>query len=178
MKSQFTSGYQKQFFWNTAANNKASFANENGTISSEQALLGDSAADHASVEALAEAKKVLITIPNGVAAVELRFVAVGTANLDDILQLYMAATTDSITDHYRHFSQLTITLGTQTFTATQEFFDTIVPANEAWLSTIAEMSSSANHIGGYVFNTHGNNKLLIIASDLDNTSIDVHWKEV
>lgn len=175
MIGHLSESYVKQRYWQIAEDDKGVLAN---TLSVEQALLGASALDHASVEALADANKVLINLPNGTPAVELRFVSVGTENLDDILQLYMASSTDSITDHYRHFAQLTITLGTQVYTPTQEFHDTVVAANAEWLTTANDVSPANNTFGSYVFNTHGNNKLLVIASDLDNTSIDVHWRRL
>lgn len=169
MKAGEKESYLKQYFWQLG-----------GTITSQQALLGATALDHASVEALAAAKKVLIEVPQGWLAMELRFYGdiAATENTDDVVQLYAASTSDSNPDHYRHFAQLTITIGTQDNGTLYHFHDTIVPANEQWLSRCNEVSPANNTFGSYIINTHTHSRVLIIASDKDCTTIGVDYRKV
>ncbi len=153
------------------------FWRSGGTIKSQQALLGASALTHAAVETLDADKKVLINIPQGWLAMELRFFSDGSANVDDIVQLYIAATSDSKADHYRHFAQLTIIVGTQVY-GSNKFHDTITPANEQWITQNNEVSPANNTFGSYVLNTHAHNKILVIASDLDSTLVGVDYRKV
>ncbi|MHC4121947.1 MAG: hypothetical protein ACYSSI_00105 [Planctomycetota bacterium] len=166
MRQQQQEKYLAQYLWQAG-----------GTITTQQALLGASALTHAAVEALADANKVLIEIPQGWLAMELRFYSDAAANIDDIVQLYIAATSDSLPDHYRHFAQLTLIVGTQVY-GSYKFHDTVIPANEAWITRSNEVSPANNTFGGYVLNTHGNSKILVIASDLDSTTLGVDYRKV
>jgi hypothetical protein len=166
MKAGETESYLKQYFWQSG-----------GTITSAQALLGADALTHAAVEALAAAKKVLIEIPQGWVAMELRFYSDAAANTEDVLELYAASTSDSNPDHYRHFAQLTTLVGTQEY-GSNKFIDTITPANEAWLTRNNEISPANNTFGSYVLNTHGYSNILVIASTLNSTTFGVEYKKV
>ena len=166
MRAGETESYLKQYLWLAG-----------GTITTQQALLGASALTHAAVKVLAAAKKVLIDIPQGWLALELRFYSDASANVDDIVQLYIAATSDSQPDHYRHFAQLTIIVGTQVY-GSYKFHDTITPANEQWITRSNEVSPANNTFGSYVLNTHGNSRILVIASDLDSTLLGVDFRKV
>ncbi|MCK5610252.1 hypothetical protein KAR91_50735 [Candidatus Pacearchaeota archaeon] len=168
-RAQFTETYLEQKYWNTPSNN---------IISSQQALLQTTALTHAAIEALADTKKVLIDIPQGLVAMELRFYGNDSDNGTDNVELYMAATTDSKPDYYRHFAQLAIIAGTMVFATDLEFYDTITPANEAWLTAAAEVSPANNTFGSYAFNTHGNSKLLVTASSAINTNLYVQWRQM
>ena len=158
--------YLKQYFWQAG-----------GTITSAQALLGADALTHAAVKALAVAKKVLIEIPQGWVAVELRFYSDAAANTEDVLELYAAITTDSKPDHYRHFAQLTTLVGTQEY-GSYKFIDTITAAGEQWLSELRAVSPANNTFGSYPLNIHCHNKILVIASTLNSTTLGVEYKKV
>ena len=159
----YSEDYLKQYYWQ---------APDNNTITTQQAMLGATALDHDSVEDLADANKCLIEIPQGLVAMELRFYGDGTDGTDDVVQLYAEAGDD----HYRHFAQLTIVIGTQDYGSSYHFHDTITPANEAWISAAAEVSPANNTFGSYVFNAHAHSRILVIASDLDCTTIGVEWR--
>lgn len=161
---QFSETYLSQYYWQRG-----------GLITSEQALLGATALDHTSVvTTLAATKKVVITIPVGWAAMELRFFGdiSASADTDDVVQLYAEAGVD----HFRHFAQLTIVIGTQDYGTLYHFHDGITPANEAWMTTPAEASPANNTFGSYIFNTHAHSRILVIASDKDCTTIGVDYK--
>lgn len=167
MRNVFSESYEHHHFWQ---------APDNNLITVEQALLGATALDYDSVESLAIANKVLVEIPNGVVAIELRFFGdiSATADTDDVLQLYAIAGEDN----YRWFAQLTIVIGTQDYGTLYHFHDGITPANEAWIDTPAEASPGNNTFGSYAFNTYGHTKILVIASDLDCTTIGVEWRQI
>lgn len=158
--------YLKQYYWQPG-----------GSITVQQALLGASALTHAAVKSLADNKKVLIEIPQGWIALEMRFFSDGSADDVDVVQLYAAATSDSEPDHYRHFAQLTITVGTQVF-GSNKFHDTIAPATEQWLTRNNEVSPANNTFGSYVMNTHAHSRILIIASTRVSTTIGVEFRKV
>jgi len=162
MRQQYTENYLAQQVWRSG-----------GTITTQQALLGATALSHSAIKTLADAKKVLIDIPQGWVAMELRFYSDGAENVDDIVELYAEAGED----HYRHFAQLTIVVGTQNY-GSYHFHDIIIPANEAWMSRPNEISQANNTFASYVLNTHCYSRILIIASDLDSSTIGVDYKRI
>jgi hypothetical protein len=150
------------------------FATYNGKITT-QADAGDYNATNrtdALVEALTEAKKVLIKPKNGTVSLELRFRSDGSALDDSIVQLFGAAGVD----HYIHMAQLTVTQGTQIDSGSIYFCDGITPANEIWITAASELTTTNNYIGRYVFNTHGYDRFWIVANDLDTTTLYVDWR--
>jgi len=158
--------YLPQFFWQSG-----------GEITAQQAMLGADALTHAAVRALASANKALIEIPVGWIALEFRFYSDGSENDEDVLELYAASTSDSKQDHYRHFGQLTTSVGTQEC-GSNKFIDTISPANEHWITRNNEISPANNTFGSYVMNTHGYSHILVIASTLNSTILGVEYKKV
>ncbi len=166
MRAGEKESYLKQYYWQAG-----------GTITSAQALLGAGALTHAAVEALAAAKKVLIEIPQGWLAMELRFYSDGSANVEDVLQLYAASTSNSNPDHYRHFAQLTTLVGTQEY-GSNKFIDTISPTAEQWMTRCNEVSPANNTFGSYVLNTHGHSNILAIVSTLGSTELGCEFKKV
>ncbi len=164
MRAGEKESYLKQYYWQSG-----------GTITVQQALLGASALTHAAVKALAN--KVLIKIPQGWLAMELRFFSDSAADTSDVLQLYAAASSDSKPDHYRHFAQLTNLVGTQDY-GSNKFIDTITPANEQWITRNNEVSPANNTFGSYVVNAHGHGNILVIVSTLNSTTIGVDFKKV
>ncbi len=161
-----TESFLKQYFWQSG-----------GTITVQQALLGASALTHDAVKALALANKVLIKIPQGWLAMELRFFSNGAADTSDILELYAASTSDSRPDHYRHFATLRNIIGTQEY-GTNKFIDTVAPTNEQWITRNNEVSPADNTFGSYVFNSHGYSTILVIASTLNSTILGIDFKKV
>ncbi len=166
MKSNESESYLKQYYWQSG-----------GTITVQQVLLGAAALTHAAVKTLAAANKVLIEIPQGWLAAELRFFSDGSNNDVDVIQMYAASTSDSKPDHYRHFGQLTITVGTQEY-GSNKFHDTIAPANEQWLTRNNEVSPANDTFGSYVMNAHAHSRILIIASTLVSTTLGVDFRKV
>ena len=164
MRSGTTETFLKQYFWQSG-----------GDITVQQAMLGSDALTHAAVKALAN--KVLIEIPQGWLAVELRFYSNSAENTSDVIQLYAASTSDSLPDHYRHFAQLTTLVGTQEY-GSNKFVDTITPSSEQWLTRNNEISPANNTFGSYVLNTHGNSHILAIASTLNSTTLGIGYKKV
>jgi len=166
MDSKDNESYLKQYYWD-----------DKGSITVAQALLGASALTHAAVKALAIANKVLIEIPQGWVAAELRFYSDSAADTEDILEIYTAATSDSLPDHYRHIAQLTNLVGTQVRDGSNKFIDTIVPVTN-WLTKNEAISPANNTFGSYVMNVHGYSHILVIASTLNSTTLSVEIKKV
>lgn len=172
MRQQFTEDYGAKYPWKLG-----------GTITTEQALLaGATGLTHAAVEALAAANKVIITVPDGWSAMELRFYSDAAADIDDIVELYAHANFEDsagngVVDHYRHFARLTIVVSAQVY-GSYKFHNTVTPADEAWITAADEVKVVAETFGSYVFNTHGHNKILVIASDLDSTLIGVEYRRL
>ena len=166
MRQQLQEKYLAQFFWQSG-----------GVITVQQALLGAAALSHAAVEALAAANKVLISIPVGWIAAELRFYSDGSANDEDVIELYAASTSDSNPDHYRHFAQLTTLVGTQEY-GSNKFIDTITPVSEHWMTRCNEISPANNTFASYILNTHGYSNILAIASTLGSTTLGCDYKKV
>ncbi len=165
MRAGENESYLKQNFWLLA-----------GEITVQQALLGAAALTHAAVEALADANKVLIQIPQGWLAEELRWYSDSAAGTVDVIELYAAATSDSKPDHYRHFAQLTLTVGTQE-KGSNKFHDTVV-AESNWLTNKGAVSPADNTFGSYVLNNHGHGHILAIASTKNSGTIGVEYKKV
>lgn len=165
MKAGEKESYLKQYYWKLG-----------GMITVQQAMLGADALTHAAVKALADANKVLIRNPQGWLAMEVRFFSDAAANVEDIIQLYAASTSDSKPDHYRHFAQLTTLVGTQVY-GSNKFIDTITPV-DMWLSRNKAVSPANNTFGSYVFNTHGHSHILAIVSTLTSTTVGFEYKKV
>ncbi len=157
--------YLKQYFWQSG-----------GSITVQQALLGASALTHAAVKALADANKILIDVPQGWLAEELRFYSDSAAGTVDVVELYAAATSDSQPDHYRHFAQVTLTVGTQE-KGSNKFHDTVVAVSN-WLTNKGAVSPANNTFGSYALNNHGHGHILAIASTLASTTLFCDYKKV
>lgn len=147
-----------------------------GSITTESSL-AVTGRDVATVDALAAAKTVKLSPPiPGPYAMLLRFRADGAADLDSDVELYAARGAD---DHYSRVATLTLDTGTQdTDTSTIHFIDEITPADEDLLYDGEEnIATGDNHIASYYCRTLGNDRFVVIASDLDSTTIyvDVCW---
>jgi len=179
MRQQLSESYLSHYYWHedgeigVAPYLETAYDGKITTQCASGDYDGDNRTD-ALVEALADAKKVLIKLPSGIVSVELRFRSDGSANDDSIIQLFAAAGVD----HYRNICQLTVTQGTQKHSGSIYFCDGVTPANEVWHTTVTELSGTGNHMGGYTFNTHGYDRLWIVANDLDTTTLYVDWKQL
>ncbi len=157
--------YLKQNFWRAG-----------GEITVQQSLLGASALTHAAVEALADANKVIIEIPQGWLASEFRFYSDSADNTSDVVEIYAASTSDSKPDHYRHVATLTLTNGTQEKDA-NTFIDTISAVSQ-WLTNKGAVSPADNTFASFAMNFHGHSHILAIASTLGSTTLGVEYKKV
>lgn len=147
----------------------------NGKITT-QADAGDyavTARDNTSVEALADAKKVIFYIPQGWVTFEIAYRSDGSDGDDSIVQVFIA----SGPDHYRHIDQHTIVQGTQIYSTGIYFVDTITSVGETWL-TDTRQPSPTNSIASYPVNCHKYDRVWIVANDLDTTTIYVDFKQV
>ncbi len=165
MRAGENESYLKQYYWL-----------DGGTITVQQALLGAAALTHAAVEALAAANKILIQVPQGWLAEELRWYSDSAAGTIDVVELYAASTSDSKPDHYRHFAQLTLTVGTQE-NGSNKFHDTVVAVSN-WLTNKGVVSPANNTFGSYVLNNHGHGHILAIASTKGSTTLSMDYKKV
>ncbi len=165
MRAGERESYLKQYYWQTG-----------GEITSAQALLGASALTHAAVKTLADIKKVIIEIPQGWLAAEFRLFSDSAADTEDVVELYAASTTDSEPDHYRHFATLTTKVGTQE-KGSNKFIDTINAVSN-WLTNKGAVSPADNTFASYAMNMHTHNKVLVIASTLNSTTLGVEYKKV
>lgn len=158
--------------------NKISFPakwNVAGSITSEHADLGITGRDVATVDALATAYIIKLSPPlPGPYAMLLRFRADGAEDLDSILQMYAARGND----FYHRVAQLTVVTGTgDTSTSTIHFVDTITPAEEDGHYDAEEQNRTDNRTAHYYCRVFGNDRFIILASDLDTTTVycDVTW---
>lgn len=147
-----------------------------GSITTESSL-AVTARDVVTVDALATAKTVKLVPPlPGPYAMLLRFRADGSADVDSVLELYAAR---EVGDHYSRAATLTILTGTQdTDTSTIHFIDEITPGNEDLIfAGVENIGTGDNHIASYYCRTLGNDRFIIVASDLDSTTVyvDVCW---
>lgn len=165
MDSRDKESYLKQYFWQ-----------DQGGITVQQTLLGASALTHAAVKVLADANKVLIEIPQGWVAAELRIYSDSAENTEDVIELYAAATSDSKPDHYRHFATLTTLVGTQD-RGSDKFIDTI-NADSNWLTNKGAVSPADDTFASYALNLHGHGHILAIASTLASTTLSIEVKKV
>jgi len=157
--------------------NKISFPSiwhEAGSITSEHIALAATARDVATVDALATAYTIKINPPlPGPYAMLLRFRSDGSNNDDSILQMYSAR---GSSDHYAFIGQLTVVQGQQLETGSIYFVDTITPATEDTIYD-GEEANNTDVIAHYYLRTLANDRFIIVASDLDTTTVycDVCW---
>lgn len=148
-----------------------------GSITTETAALAVTGRDVATVDALATAKTIKLSpaLP-GPYAMLLRFRADGAADLDSDLQLYSA---HGASDYYSRVATLDVVTGTQdTGVSTIHFIDEINPTNEDLIfGGIENIATGDDHIASYYCRVLANDRFIIIASDLDSTTVycDVVW---
>jgi hypothetical protein len=158
------------------ARSKLSFPsrwNVAGSITVQNAALGVTGRDVTTVDAIAAANTIKLSPPlPGPYAMMLRFRSDGSNNDDSVLQMY-AARGD---DHYNLVAQLTVVQGQQIQTGSIYFVDTITPASEDTLYDGEEFNAT-DTIAHYYIRTLANDRFILIASDLDTTTVycDVAW---
>ena len=162
MRQQNVEKYLARYYWL-----------DTSTITASQSLLGASALTHAAVLALSDTKKAIIEIPQGWIAFEMRFFSDSAANTTDVLQMYAEAGADN----YRHFGQLTLTVGTQVY-GDYTFHDTVVPAGIQWMTRSEAINPANNTFGSFVMNTHAHSRVLLIASTLGSTTLGAEYRKV
>jgi hypothetical protein len=130
--------------------------------------------DDAAVEALAAAKKIIIKLPPGIVSLELRARSDGSENDANVLQVFCAAGID----HYLWHDQLTFTQGTQLYSGSIYFADTLTSSGEQWLTDTRQISPTSDHVARNVMNVHGYDRIWIVASTLATTTCYVDWKQL
>ena len=141
---------------------------ELGSITVEQALLGATEKDHASVLVLPDGAGLLHMVEDGSIAYEWRFRTDGDEDDAPVLQLYRC----SGVDHFSHVAQLALVQGTQR-ASVGYFADGVTPTKEAWFDDTFSVQPTvkSNNIASYGLNVFGNNQFLFIASSLVVTTI-------
>lgn len=175
---ELSQSFREHTYWHKDGDTLKDGTLYDGKITSEYA--GDNSIptvterDDATVVALAAAKKIIIKPPNGTVTIALRFRSDGSADDNNVLQLF----TEAGVDHYGHLCLLTVQQGTQIYSTGIYFCDAVTPANEQWYTAVTELTTTSDHIGGYILNTHGIDSIWIVASDLVTTSLYVDWRIV
>jgi hypothetical protein len=141
------------------------------TTQADAADFAVTARDDAAVEALADAKKVLIKPPNGIVSLEFRFRSDGSENDQNVVEMFAAAGVD----HYRLIDQLTLDQGTQVFSGSIFFVDQIAQSGTEWITSPSPVSP-ANSIGSYVINRHAYDRFWFVASTLATTTLYIDWR--
>lgn len=134
--------------------------------------------DYATVDAIADANKKVITLDDGTVAIECRFRFDGTENDTNVFQVY-GMRGDS--DHYQRIGQVTVLQGTQDCSV-GHFGDELTLANDAWhneanVRTHVGVQTVTDEIGRLRLNTLGYKKILFVLSSLDasTTTCYVDW---
>ena len=129
-----------------------------GTLTAQgSALTTDKSA--ATVEALATTQCATLVAEDGSVALDIRVRGVMTDDDENVLTVY-AMRGDA--DHYTRIVVLTWTAGTQVYSGTNVFADTVAKANEKWPDTIKLVSDGANGIARAFLNTHGYRRFAFI----------------
>lgn len=192
-RQQYSESYLSRYRWHmhgedlpvTPAKGEAQ-ATYNGIITSAAAAgnFDVTHRDNASVEDLADAKKVIIKPPNGVVSIEFRFRFNGIDGDAHVLQKFLAAGDD----YYDLVDTLNIVQGTQQHTAGAAgtgiwFCDQVASASgEKWLTITTQLTDTSNHIGRDTQNMHGYDRIWFVASTLDvansGTTLYIDWKQL
>lgn len=150
--------------YSVAAVDGGSFSNVAG-ITSAQAAPGSTARSQASIDVLADSKKIVFDIDTWEAAL-LRVRSDGSENDSNVLQLYLGRQGD----HYFNIGQLTVLQGTQPGGNSTYLGDSVTPANEKALFDGEELSVT-DEMGLYFFKTMGFDRLVVIVSTLASTTV-------
>lgn len=145
-----------------------------GSITVEHAELGVTGKDVATVDGYFTGMTIKLIPPtNGPYAMLLRFRSDGAEDVDDILQMYAARGSD----FYSRIAILTTVVGTGDADGDNHFIDTISPSEEDGHYDAEEQNRTDNRTAHYYCRVFGNDRFIILASDLDSTTVycDVCW---
>lgn len=142
---------------------------EVGSITVQNAELGVTGRDVATVDAIAAANTIKIIPPTpGPYAMLLRFRSDGTTDDEDVLQMYAARGND----FYSRIAILTTLVGTgDTKTSTIHFIDTISPTEEDGHHDAEEQNRTDNRTAHYYCRVFGCDRFIILASTRTSTTI-------
>ena len=149
-----------------------------GSITVTNGVLAVTARDETSVDALADANKVIYEVGEGVPALEFRFRTDGSDGDDTVLEVYAKPKTggsNESPEHYTRIGTLTMIQGTQDSNS-EHFIDEITVSNAEWPSGPTAITTT-NEIGRVLCNTYGYEKLVFVASTRDTTTIYVDVKK-
>lgn len=152
----------------------------NGLItasSADNTDFGENLNDDNLIAAITATKKALILPKNGTVALAIRFRVNGTEGDSNIVQILAA----SGVDYYTKIAQLTTTAGGQLDSNGYKFIDTIVEANNDWITetSVIQPGTPDDDIAMYVLNTHGFDRFVFFATTLNSSSgLYVDWKEI
>ena len=155
-----------------------------GSITSAQAALGATARTHATVEALADAKKIILYLGQTDymgknIALLFRF---RSDSDDDTVTNTLQSYAEAGEDHYTRIAQLVIKEGLQEYSSTIFFVDGITPSYENWITNedamVVQPTPTDDHIARYRLNTHGCDRFLFIASTRNSTTIYIDVRRI
>ena len=158
-------------------NNKLSMPTkwfEAGSITVQNAELGVTGRDVATVDAIAAANTIKIKPPTpGPYAMLLRFRSDGTTDDEDVLMMYAARGND----FYHRVAILTTAVGTGDADGDNHFIDTINGTEEDGMYDAEEQNRTDNRTGHYYCRVFGNDRFIIIATTRTSTTIycDACW---
>lgn len=135
-----------------------------GSITVSQAAL-TTAKDYQTVNDLATANRVIITLPDLHMASEFRFITDADSDAN-VVNLYAMAGNK---DYYTLIAILTLTGGTQIAPQSKVFCQTLVISVEQWPTAMSAQSAASDNIASLILNTHGYKNFLMIATTLANT---------
>jgi len=139
---------------------------------------------YVAADALAAAKKIQFTIPQGWVGIGFRFRFNGITNDQHVLEMFAGFGPND--GHYMHFGTLTIDQGVQEYLTGAaptgiKFCDVVTPTVENWF-TLGYEGAQEGYIGCYAINTHGCDRFWIVASTLDTanagTTLYVDFKQL
>ena len=157
---------------------------EIGEITSAHDALGATARTHAAVEALDDAKKIILYLgqtdyEKKNIALEFRF---RSDSDDDTVTNILQSYAEAGQDHYTRIAQLAIKEGLQEYSSTIFFVDGITPSYENWITNenamVVQPSVTDDHIARYTINTHGYDRFLFIASTKTSTNIYIDVRRI
>ncbi len=150
-----------------------------GTLTSAQSALGVTARDEDSVDALAVTKTVIIEVPFGTPALDIRVRADGADNATNVLDFYAKPVSDGglKPEHYTRMFTLTGDRATQIASTGIYFEDSFVISNNKWQAgyTVENTTDEIDHLR---FNTDGYEKILVIVTALVSTTIYIDVKKL
>ena len=150
-----------------------------GTLTSAQSALGVTARDEDSVDALAVTKTVIIEVPYGTPALDIRVRADGNDGDTNVLDFYAKPLTGGglKPEHYTRMFTLTGDRCTQVASGDIFFEDSFVISNNKWQAGYT-VENTTNEIDHLRVNTDGYEKILVIVTALVSTTVYIDVKKL